>query len=136
MRNFLMLTASSVLLTLSLNVSSSEDHHDHENTKVIGKNKAVTDFDKEKGFKLSKEAVQTLGIKAKTLKGDIFPESALVIEKDKKGFYILRAGYFKYLDISQFKNLKPDDQIVFEGLGILKITEVYLSDESEYGHSH
>lgn len=131
-----MLTIGFILFALSSSAFSSEDHHDHENGKAIGKNKAVMDVDEDKGFKLSREAIRTLGIKTETLRGNVLPKSAYVVEEDRTGFYILRAGYFKYLDINQLKNLKPDDQVAIEGVGILKITEVYLGDDSEYGHGH
>jgi hypothetical protein len=117
--------------------------------KAIGKGKAIVDVDKVKGIKLSKEAIKTLSIKLQTVDGSNFKISkeTLVTSKSKKGVYRFRNGYFKFL---LAKILKEDnggyqvsvkgvdfgDQIVINGVGLLRVTDVYSTDKSEYGHSH
>ncbi len=127
------------------------DHkgHDHGAQKAIGKNKAITEVDEEKGFKLSREAIKSLSLKLKTVDSSTFEieKSTLVSTKSIKGIYRFRAGYFKFLKAKIVKESKNGyivsvlgvdfgDQIVTNGLGLLRVSDVYSTDKSEYGHSH
>ena len=128
-----------------------DDHegHDHGGGKSIGKGKAIELVDEEKGFKLSKEAIKTLKLKLKTVDGDTFEVSkqTLVASKGDKGVYRFRAGFFKLLNAKilkekssgyqvKVKGVDFGDQIVINGVGLLRTTDVYSTDKSEYGHSH
>lgn len=126
-----------------------EDGHDHGGGKAIGKGKAIVDVDEKKGFKLSKEAIKTLKLKLSTVDGSTFKigKNTLVASKNKKGVYRFRAGYFKFLPAKILKEEKNGykvevkgvdfgDQIVVDGVGLLRVTDVYSTDKSEYGHSH
>lgn len=124
---------SLLLFLFSLQVFASGGHH-HGGDKAIGEGKAIVDVDEKKGFKLSSEAIETLGIKSKRVND--LPPSALVIDRDERSFYVLRDGYFRLLKLSELKTLRPEDEVVVEGVGLLRITDVYSTDESEYGHAH
>ena len=125
-------------------------HDDHEEgSKAVGEGKAITAVDKVKGFKLSKEAIKTLGLKLQTVDGATFSISkkTLVTSKNKKGVYRFRGGFFKLLEAKILREEKSGykvevsgvdfgDQIVVNGTGLLRVTDVYSTDKSSYGHSH
>ncbi len=127
----------------------SHDDHGHGGGKAIGKGKAIEEVDEKKGFRLSKEAIKTLKLKLNTVDGSTFKinKKTLVASKNIKGVYRFRAGFFKLLPAKITKEL-PDgymvevkgvdfgDQIVINGVGLLRVTDVYSTDKSEYGHSH
>lgn len=125
------------------------DHDDHGGGKAVGKGKAIEAVDEKKGFKLSKEAIKTLKLKLQTVDGDEFviEKSTLVASKGVKGLYRFRGGFFKFLPVKLVKEVKGKylvkvkgvdfgDQIVTNGVGLLRVTDVYSTDKSEYGHSH
>lgn len=126
-----------------------DDYDDHGGGKAIGKGKAIEAVDEVKGFKLSKEAIKTLKLKLKTVDGDEFSieKTTLVASKGVKGLYRFRGGFFKFLPVKLKKEVKGKylvkvkgvdfgDQIVTNGVGLLRVTDVYSTDKSEYGHSH
>ena len=129
-----------------------DDHDDHDHQgggKVIGVGKAIESVDEKNGFKLSKEAIKSLKLKLQTVDGDEFQISkeTLVTSKNLKGLYRFRAGFFKFLPLKLIKEVNGNyivkvigvefgDQIVTNGVGLLKVTDVYSTDKSAYGHSH
>jgi hypothetical protein len=128
---------------------SHDDHDDHGGGKAIGKGKAIVEVDKDKGIRLSKEAVKTLKIKLQNVEGSSFKISkkTLVASKNTKGVYRFRAGFFKLLPATISKELKDGymvsvngvdfgDQIVVDGVSLLRVADIYSTDKSEYGHSH
>lgn len=131
--------------------SKHSDHkgHDHGASKAIGKGKAIEIVDEKKGFKLSKEAIKTLKLRLQNVDGDEFEisKTTLVSSKSIKGIYRFRSGFFKLLNAKILKETKSGykvkvagvefgDQIVINGVGLLRVTDVYSTDKSEYGHSH
>ena len=125
------------------------DGHDHGGGKAIGKGKAIEIVDEVKGFKLSREAIKTLKLKLQTVDGDEFQivKSTLVTSKGIKGLYRFRGGFFKFMPVKLLKEVNENylvkvkgvdfgDQIVTNGVGLLRVTDVYSTDKSEYGHSH
>ncbi len=126
-----------------------EGHGDHGGGKAIGKGKAIVEVDEKKGFKLSKEALKSLKIRLQNVEGDQFhiAKTTLVASKDLKGVYRFRAGFFKLLTVKILKEEKGGyevkvkgvdfgDQIVINGLGLLRVADIYSTDKAEYGHSH
>jgi hypothetical protein len=124
-------------------------HEGHGGGKAIGKGKAIEEVDEKKGFKLSKEAIKTLKLKLNTVDGSSFKISkkTLVASKNEKGVYRYRAGFFKFMPAKIIKELSDGyqvdvkgvdfgDQIVVTGVGLLRVADVYSTDNSEYGHSH
>ena len=133
------------------NHENHDDHDDHDegSSKSIGKGKAIEVVDEKKGFKLSEEAIKMLNLKFQNVNGDEFEikKDSLVTSKKIKGVYRFRAGFFKLMTaqiLKESKNkyivkvtgLEFGDQIVINGLGLLRVTDVYSTDKSEYGHSH
>lgn len=129
--------------------SDHDDHDDHGGGKAVGKGKAIEEVDEKKGFKLSIEAIKTLKLKLQTVNGDEFKiaKGTLVASKSVKGLYRFRGGFFKFLPVELLKEEKGKylvkvkgvdfgDQIVIDGVGLLRVTDVYSTDKSEYGHSH
>lgn len=131
--------------------SKNDDYkrHDHGGSKAIGKGKAIEIVDEKKGFKLSKEAIKTLKLRLQNVDSNEFEisKSTLVSSKNIKGVYRFRAGFFKLLNVKILKETKTGyklkvvdvdfgDQIVINGLGLLRVTDIYSTDKSEYGHSH
>ena len=126
-----------------------DEHEGHGGGKAIGKGKAIEEVDEKKGFRLSKEAIKTLKLKLDTVDGSTFKinKKTLVASKNIKGVYRFRAGFFKLLPAKITKELSDGymvevrgvdfgDQIVVNGGGLLRVTDVYSTDKSEDGHSH
>lgn len=131
------------------NEHSDHHGHDHGGGKAIGKGKAIVEVDEKKGFKLSKEAIKTLKLKLKTVDGYQFEitKTTLVASKNTKGVYRFRGGFFKLLPAQIIKENSQGyvvkvsgvdfgDQIVINGTGLLRVSDIYSTDKSEYGHSH
>lgn len=125
----------SVILGLFLFASGNHSDH-HGKSHRFGPEKAILDVDENKGFKLSQESRKLLKIKTQkisSLNREIPPEATVYI-KDKKGFYVLRQGYFKFQKMDE--KPKIGDKIVVEGKEIIAISDIFSTDQSEYGHSH
>lgn len=106
-------------------------------------------MNKEKGFQLSPQAFKTLGLELQNIdKSKIsISKSALVTFKNENGVYVLRDGFFKMLKVSlvlenedsfevELFGFKPKDKLVTKGVKLLRVTDIYSTDKSEYGHSH
>lgn len=131
------------------NHGEDEGHHDHGGGKAIGKNKAIVEVDENKGFKLSPEAIGTLKLKLMSIEAAEFKitKESLVVSKNQIGLYRFRDGFFKLVKVKIVKELnhkylvkidsfKFADQFVTKGIGLLRVSDVYSTDLSEYGHSH
>lgn len=131
--------------------SDHDDHSDHAHgsAKAVGKGKAIEAVDENLGLKLSKESIKALGLKLQTVESDDFQisKTTLVTSKDLKGIYRFKAGFFKLIPVKSIsenkegyrvkvEGLEFGDQIVINGVGLLRIADVYSTDKSEYGHSH
>lgn len=126
-----------------------EGHEGHGSSKAIGEGKAIEEVDEEKGFEMSDEAKNTIGVKLKdfTQSPIIIPKEALVVSLDKRGIYRFRHNFFKMIpakieDETQstftvaVNDIKEGDQIAVGGVGLLRVTDIYSTDTSEYGHAH
>ncbi|MBC76166.1 MAG: hypothetical protein CME64_09135 [Halobacteriovoraceae bacterium] len=126
-----------------------DDHEGHGSSKAIGKGKAIEEVDERKGFKMSKEAKETIGVKLRKFSYSPLniPKDALVVSLEEKGIYRYRDGYFKMVKVKIEKEsnktftvsvnaLRDGDQIAIGGVGLLRVTDIYSTDTSEYGHSH
>ena len=123
--------------------------HEHGNSKSIGPGKAIEVVDETKGFVLSQEAIKTLSLKSIQVnsKNMVIPKEALVVSLNKKGIYRQRGKYYKFLDVEIrsegqdtytvfSSDINSKDLIVTEGVGLLRVADIYSTDTSEYGHSH
>lgn len=132
--------------------SHKEDEHGHGHGgggKAVGEGKAIVEISEEKGFKLSKEAIKTLELKLLNVDSDEFliEKTTLVTSKKLKGVYRFRGGFFKLLPVElkkevngkylvKVKGVDFGDQIVINGVGLLRVADVYSTDKAEYSHSH
>lgn len=129
---------------------SHAGHADHEESgKAVGKGKAIVAIDENKGFKLSEEAIKSLGIEFKKVDSSTFiiTKETLVTFKMNKAVYRFRDGFFRLQDaqiLNEFdhgykvevKGIEGGDHIVTSGTGLLRVADVYSTDKSSYGHSH
>ena len=126
-----------------------EDGHAHGGSKAVGEGKAIKELDEEKGISFSKEAMLNLKIKLRPLsKSSIsIPKVALVYSRNQKAVYVLRAGYFKMEEVSvlkvtknsysvKLKHFEVGDKIVMSDVNLIRVSDIYAKDKSEYGHSH
>lgn len=121
-------------------------HGDHEESGRTGPDKAIQEAGPH-GFKLSPEAVKTIGVKLIGVSGPTvtLPRIYLASSKDKIGVYRFRNGFFKFIPVTirssntsdyvvASPELAPGDQVVTEGVGIVAISDVFSTDTAEYGH--
>lgn len=125
------------------------EHGEEENAQV-GPDKGITEYDEEKGFKLSSEALKNFDIKTmQVVSSELFTVDSNVVVHvgQEKNLFRLRDGFFKRIDYSQIskngskitmrsKDLKSGDQIVIQGLGFLRISEIAATGGAPEGHSH
>src|SRR5690606_35792719 len=80
-----------------------EEGHDHGSSKAVGPDKAITAVDEKKGFSMSQESLEFLGVNFKNAVSSKFeiPESALVVNRSETGFYRLRKGFFKFIHLKE-----------------------------------
>ncbi|MCB0327097.1 MAG: efflux RND transporter periplasmic adaptor subunit [Bdellovibrionales bacterium] len=125
----------------------NHDEHEEGNRKV-GEGKAVIEIHDDKGFRLSNEAYQALKIRYENISGSRFPipKSALVRVKDEIGVYRFQESFFKLVPVKIHREekdryivnapLQAGDQVVTQGVELLRVADIYSQDTSEYGHGH
>lgn len=100
--------------------------------------KGVLEASLEKGIRLSDKAAATLEIKSAPLNGNSshkIPIAALVYSQGQVGAYRLRDGWYKLVQVRidnksakdaviRSTELKPDDQIVIEGVALLRVADM------------
>lgn len=96
----------------------------------------ITSFSHEE-LSLSDKVIKTIGIKTQEFdfKNEI-PKSSLVYHLDEVGFYVKRGNLFYFIHKGEEDEIKPGDELVTEGVGLLRISDVFSKDTSEYGHEH
>jgi len=128
-----------------------DSHHGHHDGggKAIGMGKAIEEVSETRGFKLSSKAYETLGIQLLKIKETSFsvPKKALVTFKNDTGVYHYDEGFFRLVLVKVLereknalkiysKDLVKDDQVVISNANLLRVTDIYSTDKSEYGHGH
>jgi hypothetical protein len=128
-----------------------EEHGEEEEfSSSVGPGNAVTAAEPKNGFQMSDEALKTLEIKTQPIPAnDAFPKEAIVSFKDEAGVYRLRDGWFKLIEGEtqplgnrirftphKKKDLRPGDQIVVQGVPLLRVTELDAFSSGEAGHGH
>ena len=74
-------------------------------------------------------------------------KATLVTSREFKGVYRYRLGFFKLLEVQilkgtrsgykvKVKEIKHNDQVVVSSVGLLRVADLYSTDESEYEHAH
>lgn len=115
--------------------SSAAEHHEHEeeeSTGGVGPHNAVTAADAHAGITLSLAAIECIGLATAVYDGQLIPKAALIFYQDKVGLYRLRDGWFKLVSAD---DLRPGDQIVVQGTGLLRVAELDAFS-GDVGHSH
>ncbi len=131
-----------------------DEHGEHgeeeEGSSRVGPGKAITEASKKNGIRLSEKAVKTIGIRTETVNSEnthkISPKS-LVYFQDEVGFYRLRDGLYKLVEVKVEKKsvteaivrtseLKPGDHVVVDGVGLLRTAELEAWGGSGDGHGH
>lgn len=115
------------------------DHHDDHGSEKVGEEKAITAVDKELGFKLSPEATKRLAIKTVRFEYGFenISKDAYVIVAKERALYRKRDGFYKLIDEHELTGeFQGGDEVVIQGIGLLRATDIFSTDESEYGHAH
>ncbi len=134
-----------------------KDEHGHghgaeeeESAARAGPNFAITEANRKDGLKLSDKAIKTLELQywsiTSTQTHEI-PSKAMVYFKDEAGVYRLRNGWFKLVETKPIRKsdtkvtlstpeLQAGDQIVINGVGLLRIAELEAWGGSGDGHGH
>lgn len=146
--------ATLLLFHMKLAYASSDHAHDHPEThhgssKAVGKGKAITENSKEEGIKLSPKAIANLKVSLMSANAGLveIPRKALVKKGNETFVYRYRNGHFKMIaakvmiDGKQTLKVKVadrefGDQIVVDGVELIRVSDTYANDEAEYGHSH
>ena len=127
-----------------------EGEEEEEFSSSVGPGNAVTAASPETGLQLSDEALKTLGVKTQPLPANnVFPKQAIVMFKNETGVYRLRDGWYKLIEGEtepqgnrvrftphKRQDLRPGDQIVVEGVPLLRVTELDAFSGGEAGHAH
>lgn len=125
-------------------------HEEEEGAGSIGPGKAIEEASPAKGFRLSAKALKTLELKTVTAGNPqrlVVPKSGIVTFGADRGVYRLRDNFFKLVDIKvlekrptewvvQASNLLTSDQIVVQGTGLLRVTDLEASGGGAGGHDH
>ncbi|MCB1196870.1 MAG: hypothetical protein KDK51_00735 [Deltaproteobacteria bacterium] len=125
------------------------EHEEHEeSSRKVGEGKAVVEIHDEKGFRLSSQAYDALGIELQQVNQNVFriSKSTLIRIKNTTGIYRHQDHFFKLIPVrvkKEEKNhyliktpLESGDHIVIKGIELLRVADVYAQDTSEYSHGH
>ncbi len=132
---------------------SNEETHEEaaEISSEVGPENAVTEANREDGFKLSEAALKTLGIETTLARNQfiLVPEEAIVSFQAETGVYRFRDGWFKLVEgkaersgksmrfsPERQEDLKPGDRVAITGVPLLRVTELDTFGGSEEGHAH
>lgn len=117
----------------------------------VGPGKAITAASKKDGIKLSDKAIQTLGLRYQQIKSEgahKLPAKAVVYFQGEMGVYRLRNGFFKLIEeialtsktstevTVKTAQIKSGDQVVIDGVPLLRAAELEAWGGSGDGHGH
>ena len=124
-------------------------HGDEGSSKAVGEGKAITEVDEKKGFSMSEQALEFIGVEFKNMTSSVLkiPSNALVVNQDEVGFYRLRKGFFKFIPVKDIRRdadsveldysaWKFGDRVAISNVDIIRVSDVYSKDNSNYGHAH
>lgn len=126
-----------------------DDHHD-ETASTSSVSKGILKADEHEGFQISNEAEKNFEIKKIKLNSNntaSIPKTAILTTGEEKNIYRYRQQNYKRIDFKVIQNknsilviqsneLSPGDEIVIEGIGYLRITEIAAFGGAPEGHSH
>ncbi|EPZ49878.1 putative lipoprotein [Bacteriovorax sp. BAL6_X] len=119
-----------------------EDGHDHSHEhsdQKTGEGKAIVKVDVNYGIQLSKEAQKRLAIKTVLFETGFnnIPDNAYVVVGKERALYRKRNGFFKLVDEHELTgSFTKGDEVVISGIGLLRVSDIFSTDESDYGHAH
>lgn len=127
-----------------------EEGHEEEGSESVGPDKGILAADEHEGIQLASVALKNFAIRTQTLSGSgpwPLPVSARLLSLEESNLYRLRGGWFKRVDFELLSSndqkitvssseLKEGDEIVVEGVGFLRITELTAFGGAPEGHSH
>lgn len=128
--------------------SEHGDDHDHAESNIgVGPEKGVVEKNEHDGFKLSPEAIKTIGFKTQKYQVGpmVFPASIIVHMKDHQFIFRLREGWLKRIEFQTLKkeqgkvwlqssDLKSNDEIIISEVGFLRTAEIFTEEGAEHSH--
>lgn len=125
-------------------------HGHEEGNENIGPGKGIVSASEEEGFQISPEAEKNFEIKRFKVPASAqfeIPKSAVVTAGTEVNLYRYRDSHYKRVDfvfvskadksvVVKSKDLKPGDEIVVLGTGLLRIAEIAAFGGAPEGHSH
>lgn len=150
----------SLMFLFSCNEKHDHDHdhadgdgHDHahgEGEERVGKGKAITYANQKGEIKFSEEALEKLQIELVSFNPNkiLIDKKVLVFDKEQIGVYIYRKDRLRFNKIRDLnyvdrnmvtfkvESYRYGDQIATKNVGLIKLSDIFAHDESEYGHSH
>lgn len=133
---------------------SHKDNHDddkNEEGSNVGPENGITEASKNKGFKLSVEANKNFELKTLKLSGPgpwTVPLSARMLSQEEDNIYRVREGFIKRIDFNltskdrsgkmtiKSADLKEGDEVIIEGVGFIRISELTAFGGAPEGHTH
>lgn len=128
--------------------SVDEDHTENDNGSLIGPEKGIL-AKSGNGMKLAKEAMNSFQIKtiSYSQKNPGIPLSALVEVRDHYFIYTLKEGWIKKIKVKVLKKTKDTvwlessqwkegEQIIIQGTGFIRVSELITEEGLSHGHSH
>lgn len=155
----LVLFLMSIVFSLP-SAAHEDDHDDHhaDESESTGQKKGITEYDTEKGFKLSDKALKTFDLKLVQLPAGPrwkIPATSVVASGDDLGVFRLREGFFKRVSFQKMnqpsqnpasqrerevvlesRELRAGDSVVISNTGFLRVVELAASGGVATGHSH
>lgn len=127
-----------------------EEEEKEEGSSRVGPGKAITEASRKKGFKLSEKAVQALRIQLATVQSSRthrLPFKASVHFQNDSGIYRFREGWFTLVKaelqrvspteiLVRTDEVRPGDQVVIDGVPLLRVAELEAWGGSGDGHGH
>lgn len=125
--------------------------HGHgESGSNVGPEKGILEASEDSGIRLSPQALKNFEIQTTRLSGAgpwTLPSTARLLTGEEANLYRLRNGFFKRIDFNLLKKtpeqitvsskaLKAGDEVVINGIGFLRISELAAFGGAPEGHSH
>lgn len=131
--------------------SEAEDHHEHgEENNIVGPGKGIESASEKDGIRISAQAEKNFEIKRTKIQNlsqiEIL-KKWIVTAGTEVNLYRYRDGHYKRIDFITLKKsqdkqwiksaeLKAGDEIVTNGMGLLRIAEIAAFGGAPEGHSH
>jgi len=134
------------IVSLSLTLTTVAFSDDEEGGKPkVGSDMAVTQADSKLGFKLAESAKKRMGVQTQKVigKGSFsVPSQALVFTRNEVGIYRKREDWFKFISVVivsksksdskiQSNDLSDSDEVAIAGTGILRVSDIETSSQSD-----